>query len=336
MKALLQFSAVFLFLFSGDRVFADRGIIVGNGGHTVVCDTSRGKPTYQVFDLFEGRIHFKYRYPRFVDDSPLALALRLAAKIDQAQGAIGVGPAANRMTVTERVKWVERKMHFMPPGFTLEPTEDTGQYQVIPDNCHLVQTVDFLTPEMIAVNVDMWNKLDPSNRAALYLHEAVYWFLRDSGVEKDSRRTRRIVSYLLAGGDLTPIDLLADNAVGPVQFCHSVEMKSVAGWHTQILAYRNSLNESVLQFLSAGGYSFFNRITIRNPLSPQAPELPIEINSQTVHQLTGISAFPVDVETALELTWGTGQILLTGDIQWRNPVSDSLTCVDWTGSISGH
>lgn len=300
---------------------AGRGVIVGNGGHTVACARTDGPGlVYETFDLFDGRVLFNFQYPAYNDEDPLDLAYRLAKKIDAAQ--------VKETNVAQRVRKVARYMIFLRPGETLEPTGDAAEYQTIPDHCRLVQTINFRGPRKILVNSDVWKSLSNLDKAALYLHEAVYWYLRGTGVENDSRRTRRIVSYLMAGGELEDLGTIPEEAEGVGQFCHSVEPLTPGHWKTEFLAFKTKNGDAVLQFFQAAGYRFFNRVLIKNPLSADS-ELPIDANRSEVRTLIGLIRFPVDIESVLDLRWGRGKVTLHGVMQKDSPIYDDIVCEPW-------
>lgn len=321
-----SYLGLLLALVSGFPAFAGRGITVGNGGHTVFCPMTT---EYEALDLFEGFVHFRYKYPTSRDTDPFSLALALARKIDAAQGSFA-RDVRRRLTVAERVRWVAQKMTFTAPGEVLPPTGDTREYQVIPDGCSLIQTIDFRNRNTILVNRDVWQSLDVIDRAALYLHEAVYWYLRDTGVEKDSRRTRRLVAYIMSGGDLTPLTLLPDPPPERGQYCRSSKPNRLGDdFDTKFLAYRNERGEVVLQFEQAGGVQFFDRVFISDKVEGELGDEPIDKGAKIERTMSGLVNFPVDYEAVIQLSWGNGKIKLHGEIQPGNKLDDRIRCEAW-------
>lgn len=191
MKALLP-----LLLFTcAISASADDGGSSGNGGQSVVCHAP-GTDEFLVesFDTFEGSFLFGYRYrnaPRA--GTSLGIALEVAARLDAA--------ISSPVTFTERLHWIAREIRASSEHPSLPLTRDIAPF-ALPEGCELVQTLVFQKDGTIKVNKLAWNRLDPLGQAALYLHEAIYWHLRELRQDTNSGRTRRVVSYLLSGGDL--------------------------------------------------------------------------------------------------------------------------------------
>lgn len=191
MKALLP-----LLLFTcAISASADDGGSSGNGGQSVICQEHEAREFFvESFDTFEGSILFGYDYakaPRGPD--ALSIALEVAARLDAA--------ISSPVTFTERLHWIAREIEASREHPALPLTRDIAPF-ALPERCELLQTLVFRKDGTIQVNQLAWGKLDPLGQAALYLHEAIYWHLREMRQDTNSGRTRRLVSYLLNGGDL--------------------------------------------------------------------------------------------------------------------------------------
>lgn len=303
------------------------GIFIGNGGQSVACLQSDGSTTYETFDLMEGRILFGYAYPQDTPKlDPIKLALSLAKRMDQAQGSLpGVidEPSDN---LQSKLQYVLDAMDFLPPGVGLQNTGDTNEFISLPKNCSFLQTVNFRNSKLIYVNSDAWNALSPLNKAAMYLHEAVYWYLRETGVEKDSRRARKAVAYVMAGGALVS-RIEVPREVGRVQYCRSRNQNPETwDYDTKLFAYRGADGSMVLQFLAIGGHRVISKTTMQGQVAGGVGEMPIDQNANTMRSLTAGVVSPVDVEAVLKLTWGKGRIWLAGELQPNDVVGDSLVC----------
>lgn len=174
--------------------FASEGGSGGNGGQSVVCQRGNGAEfTAEAFDTFEGAYLFGYRYfsGRFV--KPVPFALELAAALDE--------HVRSPIPLAERVRRVADAVAASRGYPALRLTDDIAPLY-LPAGCGLAQTLVFQKDGTILVNKLAWNRLDGLGQAALYLHEAIYWHLRETNGDTDSQRTRRIVSYLLKGGNL--------------------------------------------------------------------------------------------------------------------------------------
>lgn len=165
----------------------------GNGGQSISCQSQHGDVT-QAYDLFEGAELFGYSYQSLLSLSGLNSALELATRLDRSLPASG-------LSIQERVQRVAEQIEASPDTGALTLTTDISPF-MLPVNCHLVQTLIFQADLSIQVDHIEWTHLPELSRAALYLHEAIYWYLRDLERDTNSLRTRRIVAFVLGGGSL--------------------------------------------------------------------------------------------------------------------------------------
>jgi hypothetical protein len=301
------------------------GVSIGNGGQAVVCkDAVTGKVTTEAFDLFESRVLFETEYKFAEDEDPLTIALELAKKLDEGQG----GNEGSQDSIQGKVMYVAAKMHPINKKARLKLTEDSKEF-VFPSDCEIVQTINFRNNMKIWYDSNVWEALSNVDKAALYLHEAVYWHLRDAGVEKDSRRTRKIVSYMMSGGELSTRFGLPTEWLSKMQYCHSKEFNPTLDWNTKFVAYKDPLDRMVVQFLQIDGYRVLTRTTIMGETDQSLSELPIQKDNSNPTSLTGWVKSPTDDETHIFLIWGQGSVLLRGEIEEGTPIEDDLECVDW-------
>lgn len=158
----------------------------GNGGQSVVCRNDDGSIRWaENYDLYEGRLLFGYKYRRTASAS-LGASI-LARRMDKAVPS-PVTLVSRLSHIADNFKIMEMKVPLTPD---IEPT-------VVPDTCKLEQTAIMDVTGVVRVDREIWENLSELSRAAFFLHESVYWKLRAEHGEIDSRRTRRIVSYLAA------------------------------------------------------------------------------------------------------------------------------------------
>jgi hypothetical protein len=302
----------------------DSGTSIGNGGHSISCRQPDGTVTKEAFDLFEGRALFGYRVA-FPETVPAAeLALQLAAKVDKSQG----GAMEELDTVRGKVKFIRDHMVLLPPGVGLKPTEDSNEF-IVPRNCEIIQTINFRQNRRIYVDSDAWNALTETSKAALFLHEAIYWQLREGGEEHDSRRTRRLVSYLMSGGELAPRARVPLPTGSQAQYCHSVEENSRMDWNTKLFAYKHE-GRIVLQFLQIGGYRLLGRTELSSTAHPNTPAQPLTRDASRLQRMQGWIGSPPDTEAYITLIWGQGRIDIEGYVQQGVRFADRLECHNWT------
>jgi hypothetical protein len=333
---LIVFASSSLPAFGRQGGDGDSGIVIGNGGQSVVCYDNDGRPASgESLDLFEGRALNNYKYDQYLGRDPIELAIYLARKIDASQG----GSDGFNSNVEAKTRYVISNLIFLPAGVGLKDTNDGGEF-VVPKNCTVVQTINFRSNRKIYVDSDTWASLDPLNRAALYLHEAVYWHLREGGLERDSRRTRKIISYLFGGGDLLPRAALLAEDWTSIQYCHSkVFLPRQRDYNTKLFVYRLGGDQLVIQLLQLGGYKLIERTAlyvkneeIRGASSGGSPFIP-EVNEE--RSLSGWIKASTNDEMHLELSWGGGEVFLEATVLEGLKVSDNLKCYDWNFAPDG-
>jgi hypothetical protein len=277
----------------------------------------------ETFDLYEGRSR-GYSYASNVGD-PLKYATQLGLKVDKAL------PKKYRGVAT-RVQLVDKSMFFNKPGEVLRFTGDTSETAYVGEGCELLQTVVFRRSSDIEVSYDNWHAIDGVSQAALYLHEALYWYFRTGGGEGDSRRTRAAVSYLMAGGKLEAVDAFPYDHKGKIQHCHSRRyLTDEGGWSTEFYAYFDGNGYPMLQFLSAGGYRMITRTTIRGGRREEigANQGVIDLMGKAAG-IMGIARSKLDQDSNLTVNWNRRDgITLSGKIQSESLVTDEIECVDY-------
>ena len=101
-------------------------------------------------------------------------------------------------------------------GVRLHLTEDAFEVAE-PDNCPIEQIVNYQDVNLsykILINMDLYDKMDNTNKAALILHESFYRLLREDSHEKNSIRTRRAIGLIM---DLKSLPATRDLLVTPSQ-----------------------------------------------------------------------------------------------------------------------
>lgn len=171
----------------------------GNGGNTVVCkDNSGNILSAEILDLYEGRILHNLQYkedPAPYPDQARSIIEKLAKT--HGQGSTVAGGFLDLLARTER------GLIFLPPGTGLKPIPDSEEF-ILAKGCELIQTASFRGANHIYIDSDIWNELSETQKAALLVHETIYWSLRSPGstgqsAEVNSVRTRRSVALLFAG-----------------------------------------------------------------------------------------------------------------------------------------
>lgn len=161
----------------------------GNGGYSIVCRSDEGLiESAELLDIYEGRIISRRNYAvnlNSVEDLIFLAKERLnlyglfLAKLD-----------------SELVK-VKSNVIFIPAGHELEPTDDAFP-PIKKKGCKFEQLANFQDSGELLVSEEIFEHLDNVNKAALFLHEAIYSYRRKALGEETSVNTRKLVAQLLA------------------------------------------------------------------------------------------------------------------------------------------
>lgn len=223
--------------------------VVGNGGSIVVCRSATGQITKaEAFDLYEGRalnrLSYEERSVPFAEQAR-AVIERLAKTLGHTKGTDGGLP-----DLFERV---QKNLIFLPEGTGLKPIPDGAEF-ILPKGCELVQTINFRDFTHIYVDSDIWAALSPTQKAALLVHETLYWYLRDPGpkgsyVETNSVRTRRAVALLFSGQAFAALAKSPEEAIAKPLRCYTHEALEADRPSTHFYAVPLEGGRILIQFL---------------------------------------------------------------------------------------
>lgn len=174
---------------------------VGNGGNSIVCETvnATGEKTKyaHVLDLYEARELYRLEPVTNTDGlSEKPLARQIVSKLEALDETYA-------QLVRVQLEDVVRKISLLAPGQGLTPIPDSFHVSY-PKYCDIKQLANYTKEFGILIDQDIWNLLDPINRAGLFVHEAVYKTERDLFGATDSISARKIVAYLFSKSALTP------------------------------------------------------------------------------------------------------------------------------------
>jgi hypothetical protein len=195
---------IFCALLASTSAFAgaEGGSHVGNGGGVWACRDKTPEHTLlsaQLIDLSEGEREFNLKIDM---KSPLDRE----AQIAQVEAKIQL---ANPSFFTE----YQAKMKIVRALFTEVKNSDFTRieddyHRTAPDTDKYCpggeiaaeQLANFTTENNLIINDQIWSSpvLTETDRAALYMHEAIYKLMRDRAGAHDSVKTREIVGYLFS------------------------------------------------------------------------------------------------------------------------------------------
>lgn len=189
MKALISQISTILFLFQANFAFAVSEI--RNGGHVIACDNDDGSTSFEMVDLYEARI----------------LDLTLVNVDDY------FPPQTNALKLIDKLKAVDPVLHAILEAkinnfFTFTSIINNFRPAFV-DDSFLIGTPPFCSIRQFAVqrhnalgmsvviDGDLWDQIEPTQQAALILHEVIYEQFIDAG-EENSVNTRLFLRQILA------------------------------------------------------------------------------------------------------------------------------------------
>jgi hypothetical protein len=166
----------------------------------VVCRARNGEvKSVELLDLWEARTIYKREIPT----SELPVQVQVDKTISKLQYAFPFGSFANTDSdywtssflamVSRRFTTNDSEYVYRLKNITLKKTKDAFEV-VTPNDCKIEQIARYNGSNgfgEVYLNQDLVDKMDATNQAALYLHEALYAMLRP--IEKTSLRIRRMI-----------------------------------------------------------------------------------------------------------------------------------------------
>ncbi len=165
----------------------------GNGGYSVVCRDSNGIiNSAELLDIYEGRIlyHLDYQNNEIEVDSLVHVALNRTSDNVSFYGKL-----------SREIEHIRENTVFIPDGHELELTEDA--FPIIKKKgCNYEQLATYTLDDKLIISEEIYRKLDNLNKAALYIHEAVYAIRRKALNENSSFASRKVTAHLMS----SPLD----------------------------------------------------------------------------------------------------------------------------------
>jgi hypothetical protein len=167
-----------------------QGTINGGGGRGIRCAVN-GKETFESLDLFEAKaIGLKLIDPPATEEAAIDLAIELLAKHMWTPSTIPVQEFAAVLKKELRTKWLS-KVRYLDGSKSLRMVNDSHEV-ILQEGCKAEQVALYYEASIL-VNKKLYDQFDNLSKAALWLHELVYYIERLGG------RTDSISSRLLVG-----------------------------------------------------------------------------------------------------------------------------------------
>lgn len=188
-----------IFLLMAVSLSSFAGGTAGNGGVSVVCRDTKGNITSaELLDIYEGREVHALKIPN--EDVGMDTRIQF----------VQLKLVRNSQFLTkfqDELALAQANTVFISKGNELEPTNDA--FPVIRrKGCKFEQLANYTNDGNLLISQEIYDELDNNNKAALYIHEAVYSIRRKVG-DTNSQKSRRLVAHLMASnGDRAIIDSL--------------------------------------------------------------------------------------------------------------------------------
>jgi hypothetical protein len=217
------------------------GSETGNGGAAVACRDGAGKLIrVDLLDLYEGYALYGRGYTESARPSA-DQALSYAFTLDQILNA-----QVPKLSMEDRLKSIISRMKFLPEGVGLKPTDDLGNF-IVPKDCGIVQAINYRDDREIFADSEIWNRFTETQKAAAYIHEAIYEYARENGSEDTSARVRSLVSLLFANLVITPVI--------PDDFLRSAQTQICTAGNSVFLLNRDATGKLDLAFTQLEGHT---------------------------------------------------------------------------------
>ncbi len=168
------------------------GVLNGGGDKGIVCrDSDQEIISVETLDLYEARVQYGLEV-KVKSDSYIKMAIEVLTIL----GA-GRGPEFTKQIITLALR-IDRIKKLVPEGTSLQILDDS--YEIVtPKNCQIEQLANYVNNGLILVSGEMWHALDEVNKAALIVHETIYYEFRTETGATNSIHARKAVAYGFSG-----------------------------------------------------------------------------------------------------------------------------------------
>lgn len=236
-------SLIFL-LFLSVNIFAGNE---GGGGYAVVCRDNQNEITnVKMLDLYEAEYAYQVNVWNKSNDTKAIVNEafnKLNNSMDQAD--VHLLPIVNRIYKIAR----------FVPKVAKPATIDDVDPIIIPTECSMEQVALYVNDELLLIDLEVWEMMDNTNKAALYIHEAVYRLERYSGA-KSSRRARKVVAHTFSDHVL---ENLREGIPGDAIWCQAFDNKENQGLSYTFAIWKTKSRLSKVQFTRFQGQALYSK-----------------------------------------------------------------------------
>lgn len=169
------------------------GGVTSGGGASIICFNQKNQiKSAELLDLYEGRNRFNYS----ITNQNTSATSQIVKAITKIQDPF------YREKITEITYQIIDQVQFLPGQIVMPAPTDLGSeyLPILPAGCQIASVGFFENDGTLRISKTIYDLLKPTDKAALFLHEAVYFLLRQSSQESDSTHTRKIVAQLMSTG----------------------------------------------------------------------------------------------------------------------------------------
>jgi hypothetical protein len=295
------------------------------GGKSVVCregNSPEGKIlSIEMLDIYEARAMYGLE--------PAELGSGMRDILQEVKGKLRVATAIGN-GIADGIDHLTSRLRILPPGTRIEPVNDASPI-ALPRGCALEQTAVWVDRGLVVADHEHWEAMNERNRAALIVHEVVYDFTRRFGMEKNSRRARKVVAHAFSQFQFEDVEagMPANEKRG---LCYTLGDNTAES--TSFWIYANENNELVAQLLSFEGRYLFSRNTAVFKYLKYGGE-----NSGPGHHSASVDS-NFETESSLNIKWdpskprGERIILVLLDERGRR-VEVRMGCIGLSPSVPG-
>jgi len=172
-----------------------QGTINGGGGKGVLCASN--PENVEVLDIYEGRELYNLNYSGSIAQSEKEMHAVVLKKFISHFYPQSEQTEENLKIISESIfNPLLKNIKFTAKGQKLKHTVDASE-PLISSDCKVVQLAVYYDESVLIIDKEYWDKMDLRNKAALLLHELVYFMVRQQG-ESNSIQSRKLVGHLLS------------------------------------------------------------------------------------------------------------------------------------------
>ena len=167
----------------------EKGGVNGGGGRSVVCRDSSGKiKSAELLDLWEARVIDKLKLRKALP----TFRANLVDALKRYDAVLGATTTDAQIDLT--IKEIDSLTTFLPDSVKLETVDDSKE-PAVPVGCKVEQLAHLYEDHRLLIQKSIWDHLNPQNKAALIIHESIYYERREQGAPlhgPDSRHAQEL------------------------------------------------------------------------------------------------------------------------------------------------